>query len=166
MLMVTPTYHHHHHDRRRRRQDRQFFPVLVENARKGKSKYALGDGTNVADFTFVGNVAHAHLLAAEKVRGDCFLLGVGLCVGKGLWVVQPSQGTMNHSPTHPPDPHTPSINTPSTQLGAVDGVAGQAFFVTNDAPLPFWDFLAAVLTGFGYPAPRCARLLQCLTFDI
>lgn len=34
-------------------------------------------------------------------------------------------------------------------------MAGQAFFVTNDAPLPFWDFLSAVLTGFGYPAPRC-----------
>jgi sterol-4alpha-carboxylate 3-dehydrogenase (decarboxylating) len=48
-------------------QDRQFFPVLVANARKGKSKYALGDGKNVADFTYVGNVAHAHLLAAEKV---------------------------------------------------------------------------------------------------
>ncbi len=40
------------------------------------------------------------------------------------------------------------------QLGEVPAVAGQAFFVTNDAPLPFWDFLAAVLTGFGYPAPR------------
>ena len=84
--------------------DRQFFPVLVESARKGKTKYALGKGKNVADFTFVGNVAHAHLLAAEK-------------------------------------------------LGVVKGVEGQAFFVTNDAPLPFWDFLAKVLTGFGYPAP-------------
>ncbi len=39
----------------------------MANARKGKSKYALGDGKNVADFTYVGNVAHAHLLAAEKV---------------------------------------------------------------------------------------------------
>jgi sterol-4alpha-carboxylate 3-dehydrogenase (decarboxylating) len=48
-------------------QDRQFFPVLIESARKGKTKYALGSGANVADFTFVGNVAHAHLLAAEKV---------------------------------------------------------------------------------------------------
>jgi len=84
--------------------DRQFFPVLVESARKGKTKYALGEGRNVADFTFVGNVAHAHLLAAEK-------------------------------------------------LGKVPGVDGQAFFVTNDAPVPFWDFLAQVLTGFGYPAP-------------
>lgn len=44
--------------------------MLVANARKGKSKFALGDGQNVADFTFVGNVAHAHLLAAEKV--GCF----------------------------------------------------------------------------------------------
>jgi len=49
-------------------QDRQFFPVLIENAKKGKTKYAIGEGKNVADFTYVGNVAHAHLLAAEKVR--------------------------------------------------------------------------------------------------
>lgn len=57
--------------------------------------------------------------------------------------------------------HSPimqNTHTPQPQLGAVDGVAGQAFFVTNDAPLPFWDFLAAVLTGFGYPVPRCAFL--------
>jgi hypothetical protein len=37
------------------------------------------------------------------------------------------------------------------------GVAGEAFFVTNGAPMPFWDFLTQVLTGFGYMAPRCAR---------
>ena len=48
-------------------QDRQFFPVVVENARRGKTKYAIGSGKNVVDFTFVGNVAHSHLLAAEKV---------------------------------------------------------------------------------------------------
>lgn len=111
--------------------------MLVENARKGKSKYALGDGKNVADFTFVGNVAHAHLLAAEKV--GCLLVS--------LSCIMPFVGAtatgflMQHITTY-------------KQLGAVEAVAGQAFFVTNDAPLPFWDFLAAVLTGFGYPAPR------------
>jgi hypothetical protein len=46
--------------------------------------------------------------------------------------------------------------THTRQLGKVAGVAGQAFFVTNGAPLPFWDFLSAVLTGFGYHAPRSA----------
>jgi len=40
------------------------------------------------------------------------------------------------------------------QLGQVEGVAGQAFFVTNDEPVPFWVFLNEVLTGFGYPAAR------------
>ena len=48
-------------------QDRQFFPVLIKQARRGRMKYGLGDGKNVADFVFVKNVAHAHLLAAEKV---------------------------------------------------------------------------------------------------
>lgn len=60
-------------------QDRQFFPVLVANARRGKTKYAIGDGKNVADFTFVGNVAHGHLLAAHKVKSSQY----SACTRKG-----------------------------------------------------------------------------------
>ena len=29
----------------------------------------------------------------------------------------------------------------------------QAYFITNDAPLPFWDFMTRVVTGLGYPPP-------------
>ena len=31
----------------------------------------------------------------------------------------------------------------------------QAYFVTNDAPLPFWEFISHVLTGLGYKSPTC-----------
>lgn len=30
----------------------------------------------------------------------------------------------------------------------------QAYFITNDAPLPFWEFMRRVLIGLNYPAPR------------
>ena len=29
----------------------------------------------------------------------------------------------------------------------------QAYNITNDDPLPFWEFLSQILTGLGYPAP-------------
>ena len=57
--------------------DVQFFPVLVENAKLGKTKYIIGDGENLADFTFVDNVVHGHLLAAEhidEVGGEAFFI--------------------------------------------------------------------------------------------
>mmetsp|Transcript_19239 Transcript_19239/g.58075 ORF Transcript_19239/g.58075 Transcript_19239/m.58075 type:complete len:359 (+) Transcript_19239:417-1493(+) len=47
--------------------DPLFVPTLVDKARLGKMKYIIGGGSNVMDFTYVGNVAQAHLQAAEKV---------------------------------------------------------------------------------------------------
>lgn len=29
----------------------------------------------------------------------------------------------------------------------------QAYFITNDAPLPFWDFISRVVMGLGYRPP-------------
>ena len=42
--------------------DPLFVPVLVDKARVGKLKYIIGNGSNLMDFTYVGNVAHAHVL--------------------------------------------------------------------------------------------------------
>jgi len=42
-------------------------PSLVKNAKKGKTKYMIGDGENLMEFTYVGNVVQAHLLAADKL---------------------------------------------------------------------------------------------------
>ena len=43
--------------------DALLVPVIVEKARAGKSKFIIGGGQNLMDFTYAGNVAHAHLLA-------------------------------------------------------------------------------------------------------
>ncbi|XP_005095330.1 sterol-4-alpha-carboxylate 3-dehydrogenase, decarboxylating [Aplysia californica] len=47
--------------------DLQLVPITVDMARKGKTKFIIGDGKNVVDFTYVGNVVHGHILAAEHI---------------------------------------------------------------------------------------------------
>ncbi|KAK9915040.1 hypothetical protein WJX75_003997 [Coccomyxa subellipsoidea] len=55
-------------------------PTIVANAKKGKMKFIIGSGKNLMDFTYVGNVAQAHLLAAD-------LLAPGAkCAGKAYFI--------------------------------------------------------------------------------
>lgn len=49
--------------------DRQLVPGLRAVARNGQAKYQLGDNNNLFDWTYVGNVADAHVIAAEKILG-------------------------------------------------------------------------------------------------
>lgn len=67
---------------------------MVTAYRKGQTKFQVGDNTNLFDFTYVGNVAHGHLLALqallhthkiaptvpldyEKVDGEAFFITNG-----------------------------------------------------------------------------------------
>ncbi|XP_015066757.1 3beta-hydroxysteroid-dehydrogenase/decarboxylase-like isoform X2 [Solanum pennellii] len=64
--------------------DRLLVPSLVAAARAGKSKFIIGDGNNLYDFTYVENVAHAHVCAeralasggtaAEKAAGNAYFV--------------------------------------------------------------------------------------------
>jgi len=46
-------------------------PTTVKQCRRGKMRFVIGDGKNVLDWTYVGNVSHAHLLAADALfAGD------------------------------------------------------------------------------------------------
>ena len=49
--------------------DRQLVPGMRAVARNGQAKYQLGDNNNLFDWTYVGNVADAHVLAAQKILG-------------------------------------------------------------------------------------------------
>lgn len=42
-------------------------PITVDKAKAGKMKFMIGDGKNLMDFTYVGNVALAHIM----VRHTC-----------------------------------------------------------------------------------------------
>lgn len=43
---------------------------LISVAKSGRANMQLGDGKNVYDFVYVGNLAHAHLLAAKALLRD------------------------------------------------------------------------------------------------
>ncbi|MCJ1358931.1 MAG: erg26, C-3 sterol dehydrogenase [Icmadophila ericetorum] len=83
--------------------DAQMIPNLLATLDAGRVGVQLGDNKKPFDYTYVGNVADAHILAAER-----------LIAAKD----------------------SPSPNQPK--------VAGEAFFVTNDSPLPFWTFARLV----------------------
>ncbi|XP_023561145.1 sterol-4-alpha-carboxylate 3-dehydrogenase, decarboxylating isoform X2 [Octodon degus] len=55
--------------------DPQLVPILVEAAKKGKMKFIIGNGENLVDFSFVENVVHGHILAAEHLSRDGALGG-------------------------------------------------------------------------------------------
>lgn len=48
--------------------DRQAVPAFAKVFEDGKSHFQIGDNTNLFDWTYVGNVAYAHLLAADKLE--------------------------------------------------------------------------------------------------
>lgn len=57
--------------------DRQLVPGLRTAARLGQSKFQLGDNNNLFDWTYVGNVADSHVLAAQKVLDPRFASQLG-----------------------------------------------------------------------------------------
>lgn len=64
--------------------DRLLVPSLIAAAKAGKSKFIIGDGNNEYDFTYVENVAYAHVcaertlasggLSAEKAAGQAYFI--------------------------------------------------------------------------------------------
>ncbi|CAA3006607.1 3beta-hydroxysteroid-dehydrogenase decarboxylase [Olea europaea subsp. europaea] len=50
--------------------DKLLVPSLVAAARAGKSKFIVGDGNNMYDFTYVENVAHAHICAERALASE------------------------------------------------------------------------------------------------
>jgi len=47
--------------------DQQMVPTVLKLGDTGKSKWQIGKNENLVDFTYVGNVADAHILAAERL---------------------------------------------------------------------------------------------------
>jgi sterol-4alpha-carboxylate 3-dehydrogenase (decarboxylating) len=79
--------------------------------KRGRTHVQLGNNKNLTDKTYVGNVAHAILLALDK------------------------------------------LSDPSD----ADQVAGQTFFITNNDPRFFWDFMRSLWAGFDTIFPDRAR---------
>lgn len=47
--------------------DRQLLPGMLSVLENGQTKFQIGDNNNLFDFTYIGNSAYAHILAAEKL---------------------------------------------------------------------------------------------------
>lgn len=60
--------------------DRQMVPTLVDTAKEGKNGTIVGGGNNMVDFTYIGNVVHSHMLAAQTAHKHLATAGSG----KGL----------------------------------------------------------------------------------
>ncbi|CAK7211218.1 erg26, C-3 sterol dehydrogenase [Sporothrix bragantina] len=78
---------------------------IINIYRTGKHKIQIGDNNNMFDFTYVENVAHAHLLAARALRVTAAA----------------STAPLDH-----------------------ERVDGEAFFISNDSPIYFWDFTRTI----------------------
>lgn len=61
--------------------DPHLIPRLLDRARKGRLR-RVGTGQNMVDITYIDNVVHAHLLAADALWGD------GRCSGKAYFIGQ------------------------------------------------------------------------------
>jgi len=58
-------------------------PTIVQKARAGKMRFQIGDGRNEMDWTYAGNIAAAHTLAAKSLLRD----GAGAaCSGKAYFI--------------------------------------------------------------------------------
>lgn len=80
-------------------------PNMLRAYAKRQTHFQLGANDNLFDFTYVGNVAHAHILAVLALL---------------------------------------STHTLATLPLDTERVDGEAFFITNDSPVYFWDFARLV----------------------
>ncbi|KAI1000024.1 hypothetical protein K3495_g8170 [Podosphaera aphanis] len=91
--------------------DVQLIPNVLNVYYSSKTGFQLGSNTNLFDFTYVGNVAQAHCLAAAALSTTSQLTTAPL---------------------------------------AHEKVDGEAFFITNNQPVYFWDFTRAVWKVAGW----------------
>lgn len=107
--------------------DVQAIPPMLKVARDGRTGFQLGSNTNLFDWTYVGNVAHAHVLAAAKL----------------LELVK------EYEKTPPPPPLKPGEEGTLADIQ----IDGEQFIITNQSPIPFWDFARRIWVVYTENSP-------------
>lgn len=163
--------------------DRQAISGFHSVIKNGQTKFQIGDNTNLFDWTYVGNVAHAHLLAADRLEDHYPIAGLH----EPLPEVNLSLGEYR-IPTSAAHPLGPKADPTAEDLaiaakfesGEVDAsdlrpvlrsrmdqfsdladdeagpgpaVAGQAFFINNCEPVNFWDWTRSIWRKLGHIPP-------------
>lgn len=95
--------------------DRQLMPGMLSVLKNKQTRFQIGDNNNLFDFTYIGNAAFAHVLAAEKLLSS------------------------------------PSKQDSQKAADGSNGIEGEAFFITNGAPIYFWDFPRAAYAYLKFP---------------
>ncbi|KAI5247878.1 NAD(P)-binding protein [Aureobasidium subglaciale] len=93
--------------------DSQLLPTMLSQLEQNRQNYQIGPNTALYDFVYVGNVAEAHIKAAEAL-----------------------------------------VREASVEAEEGKQVSGESFFITNDDPRHFYDFMRAVWQASGYDISR------------
>ena len=158
--------------------DRQALPGVLDVLKSGKTNFQIGDNKNLFDWTYVDNVVHAHLVAAERLDKkvprdvlDTRMPPVDKDIPRRLLPTSTYRPPSLLELEQKEDPSFKNTSEPDAPLPAgrnrfdqffpdqqfVDGddftVAGQAFFITNGEPIPFWDFPRAVWAEYNGHEP-------------
>jgi sterol-4alpha-carboxylate 3-dehydrogenase (decarboxylating) len=120
----------------------QMVPTLVDRARRGKLAFVVGDGHNVVDFTYVGNVVHSHLQAVEAAHK--------WLAGKGAGAAAAKSGGRRKSVSSSSSSSSSSSGAAAAKGASAFPANGKTYFITNGEPLPFWDFMNFMWLGLGY----------------
>jgi hypothetical protein len=148
--------------------DSQAIPGILTAWKQGKSGVVVGSNDNLVDWTYVDNIVHGHLLAAERlgervpsrafaerleaVQHTLQVRDVPTSVRRpdGRWL--PFETPVKDGPADPPMPsgrnrldQFAGMGDPAAEIPESEyAVAGQAFYITNGEPLFFWDFVRAI----------------------
>ena len=63
--------------------DYQLIPAIHACIAKGETPYVIGNGDNLYDFVYVGNIADAHVLAVEKLMSTKTAAGEAILISNG-----------------------------------------------------------------------------------
>lgn len=157
--------------------DRQAVPGFLDVLKSGKTNFQVGSNENLFDWTYVDNVVHAHLVAAERLELavpfaalDSRFPPVDADLPRRLLPTStyrppsllPAEQALNPTFTNTSSPDAPlyaARNRFDQFYPQQDGiqpnleVAGQAFFITNGEPIAFWDFPRALWAAYNGHEP-------------
>lgn len=63
--------------------DYQLIPAIHACISKGETPYLIGGGTNLYDFTYIDNIAHAHILAIRNLLSTRTAAGEAISISNG-----------------------------------------------------------------------------------
>ena len=156
---------------------------MIDVLKSGKTAFQVGSNANLFDWTYVDNVVHAHILAAENM-GTAVTPGAFIARLEPVSLTVPRRQlpTSRFRPEGPLREREMQLNPsfenagsdmllpaarnrfdqfhPNNEAVFSDGpesrvpVSGQAFFITNGEPLPFWTFARAVWAAYSAHEPR------------